>query len=170
MWQKRRYNEILLITESCQAESMGQKLYSPNIIAIGSSKIGEDSLSHHGDPTIGVYVIDRYTFYALEFLETVAINSTKSLAAFFAICPRRLCLSTVSVRKDLFQRDPVQVPLTDFFGSLPKVRLMPTLDSTAAPETTNSSSLDMDLPEFVLYPPNPLNKQYTYIDQYELLS
>lgn len=126
MWQKQRYNEILLITETCQAESMAQQLYSPNIIGIGSSKIGEDSLSHHGDPTIGVYVIDRYTYYALEFLETVHSNSSKTLSSFLEVCPKKYCISTVTVRKDLFHRDPAQVPLTDFFGSVPKVNLMPT--------------------------------------------
>ena len=45
-----RYNEILLITDSCQAESMGSVVYSPNVITVGSSQIGEDSLAvfHHG--------------------------------------------------------------------------------------------------------------------------
>src|SRR5438270_4967806 len=102
------------------AESMGQKLYSANILAVGSSKVGEDSLSHHGDPTIGVYVIDRYTYYALEFLEKVSIKSDKTLGQFFDVCPKRLCISTVSVRKDLFSRNPDKVPLTDFFGNLPQ--------------------------------------------------
>lgn len=31
--------------DTCQAESMFQKFYSPNILAVASSKIGEDSLS-----------------------------------------------------------------------------------------------------------------------------
>lgn len=124
MRQKRRYNEILVITETCQAESMGQKLYSPNVIAVGSSKVGEDSLSHHGDPTIGVYIIDRYTYYALEFLEKVTINSTKSLGKFLGVCPKRVCISSVVVRKDLFSRDPAKVPLTDFFGNVPQTRLL----------------------------------------------
>ena len=125
MRQKQRYNEILLITETCQAESMAQKLYSPNILGVGSSKVGEDSLSHHGDPTIGVYIIDRYTYYALEFLEQVSINSSKSLAQFLTdVCPKRLCISSVAVRRDLFRRDPSLVPLTDFFGSLPQVELI----------------------------------------------
>jgi phosphatidylinositol glycan class K len=125
MWQKRRYNEVLLIVDTCQAESLSQKLYSPNILGIGSSKVGEDSLSHHGDPTIGVYVIDRYTYYALEFLEKVEIDSDKSLGQFLGVCPKRVCISTVSVRKDLFRRDPNKVPLIDFFGNVPHVKLMP---------------------------------------------
>ena len=40
-----RYNEVFLIVDTCQAYSMTQKLYSPNILAVGSSLVGEDSLS-----------------------------------------------------------------------------------------------------------------------------
>jgi phosphatidylinositol glycan class K len=32
---------------------MFQKFYSPNILAVASSLVGEDSLSHHVDPAIG---------------------------------------------------------------------------------------------------------------------
>lgn len=125
MHQKKRYNEILLITETCQAESMGMKLYSPNILSIGSSKVGEDSLSHHGDPTIGVYIIDRYTYYALDFLEKVTINSNKTLAEFLKkVCPKQLCLSTTVVRRSSFKRDLSKVPVTDFFGNVPQVQLV----------------------------------------------
>jgi phosphatidylinositol glycan class K len=58
-----------------QAASMYQQFYSPNILAVASSLVGEDSLSHHVDPAIGVYIIDRYTYYALEFLESVTRDS-----------------------------------------------------------------------------------------------
>ena len=36
-----------------QAASMFQKFYSPNILAVASSLVGEDSLSHHVDSAIG---------------------------------------------------------------------------------------------------------------------
>lgn len=45
MWQKRRYHEILFIVDTCQASSMYEKFYSPNILAVASSLVGEDSLS-----------------------------------------------------------------------------------------------------------------------------
>lgn len=45
MWQKKRYNQILFMVDSCQAESMYQQFYSPNILGVASSKVGEDSLS-----------------------------------------------------------------------------------------------------------------------------
>ncbi|KAG1693176.1 GPI-anchor transamidase [Nymphon striatum] len=123
MWQKQRYHELFFIIDTCQAESMILKFYSPNIIGVGSSKIGEDSLSHHGDPSIGVYVVDRYTFYLLDFLQGVSANSKRTLAEFLKICPRDLCLSTVAVRTNLFKRDLSKTLLTDFFGSVRNVEL-----------------------------------------------
>ena len=41
----KRYNELLMLVDTCQAESLYSKIYSPNIIAATSSKVGEDSLS-----------------------------------------------------------------------------------------------------------------------------
>lgn len=40
-----RYHELLFMIDTCQAESMHQKFYSPNILAVASSRVGEDSLS-----------------------------------------------------------------------------------------------------------------------------
>ena len=133
MWEKKRYNQILFMIDTCQAASMYKKHYSPNIVSIASSQVGQDSFSvrkwcgkweisslisftllvrlidwsidwlidwsarnsflvrevflspyltllqHHHDTSIGVYVIDRYTYYALEFLEKVTMASKKSL-------------------------------------------------------------------------------------------
>lgn len=124
MWVKRRYNEIFFMIDTCQAASMFQKFYSPNVLAVASSLVGEDSLSHHVDPSIGVYIIDRYTYYALEFLEKVQPNSSKTMGDFLEVCPKRLCISTVGKRTDLFNRDPHKVPITDFFGSVRRVEVV----------------------------------------------
>lgn len=130
MHQKRRYNEILFIVDTCQAESMSSLLHSPNIIGIGSSKIGQDSLSHHGDPTIGVYVIDRYTYYVLNFLENLDLNKaeTTTLKEFFRVCPESVCMSTVKVRLDLYKRDPSKVSITNFLGNKPKFNVIDIAD------------------------------------------
>jgi len=123
MWQKRRYHEIFFMIDTCQASSMYEKFYSPNILAMASSLVGEDSLSHHVDPAIGVYIIDRYTFYALKFLENVKLKSRISMKSFLGVCPKQDCISTVGVRTDLFHRDLTKVPITDFFGSVRPVEL-----------------------------------------------
>lgn len=123
MWQKRRYHEILFVVDTCQASSMYAKFYSPNILGVASSLVGEDSLSHHVDPSIGVHVIDRYTYYALEFLEKVTSSNPNTLGQFLKVCPKHQCVSTVGVRTDLFARDTNSVPVTDFFGSVRNVEL-----------------------------------------------
>ena len=40
-----RYHEIFFMIDTCQASSMYEKFYSPNILAMASSLVGEDSLS-----------------------------------------------------------------------------------------------------------------------------
>jgi phosphatidylinositol glycan class K len=71
MKKKKRYNELLFIAETCQASTLAAQFYSPDVIAIGSSEKGENSLSHHNDETIGLSVIDRFTFFTLEFMEKI---------------------------------------------------------------------------------------------------
>lgn len=53
----KRYNEIFFMIDTCQANTMYSKFYSPNILATGSSRIRENSYSvsspstllHHGE-------------------------------------------------------------------------------------------------------------------------
>jgi glycosylphosphatidylinositol transamidase (GPIT) subunit GPI8 len=40
-----RYNEIFFMIDTCQANTMFSKFYSPNILATGSSQLGENSYS-----------------------------------------------------------------------------------------------------------------------------
>lgn len=55
----------------------------------------------------------------------------------FQVCPKSLCVSTPGHRTDLFQRDPQNVLITDFFGSVRKVEIM-----------TETVSLDRNLTGF----------------------
>lgn len=41
----RRYNEIFFMIDTCQANTMFSKFYSPNILATGSSEMSENSYS-----------------------------------------------------------------------------------------------------------------------------
>lgn len=40
---------------------------------------------HHDDPTIGVHVIDSWTYYVLQYLEGVSQSSKKSLQDFVSL-------------------------------------------------------------------------------------
>ncbi|KAM4021640.1 LOW QUALITY PROTEIN: GPI-anchor transamidase [Anomaloglossus baeobatrachus] len=121
MWQKRRYNELLFIIDTCQGASMYERFYSPNIIALASSQVGEDSLSHQPDMAICVHLMDRYTFYVV--FEEIHPASQNNMNDLFQVCPKSQCVSTPGHRTNLFQRDPQTVLITDFFGSVRKVEL-----------------------------------------------
>jgi phosphatidylinositol glycan class K len=124
MWQKRRYNELMFTIETCQAASMIHKFYSPNIVASGSSRVGEDALSHHMDSAIGVHIIDRWTYYALEFLEKVTPASKATLRDFFGYFDPEKVKSHPELRTDLFERDLNKVLVTDFFGSVRNTEML----------------------------------------------
>ncbi|SCU83700.1 LAMI_0C04236g1_1 [Lachancea mirantina] len=121
MYEKKRYNEIFFMIDTCQANTMYSKFYSPNVLAVGSSRLDESSYSHHSDVEIGVAVIDRFTYYTLEFMESIEKNSTLTLQDLFDYYSFEKVHSHVGVRTDLYGKDPSQVLVTDFFGSVQNV-------------------------------------------------
>lgn len=45
MWEKRRYHELFFMIDTCQANTMYSKIYSPNVLATGSSHKDQNSYS-----------------------------------------------------------------------------------------------------------------------------
>ena len=121
MWKKRRYSSLMYLIDTCQAASLYRGFYSPNIIAAASSLVGEDSLSHHADAAVGVSVIDRWTFYLLEYLEKVQPNSKRTVQDLFGSLTKSKTMSTPSLRTDLYPVRLDKVRITDFFGSVRSV-------------------------------------------------
>ncbi|XP_056857328.1 GPI-anchor transamidase isoform X2 [Raphanus sativus] len=79
MKEKRRFKELLIMVDTCQAATLFNQLQSPGVLAIGSSLKGENSYSHHLDSDIGVSVVDRFTYYTLAFFERLNIYDNASL-------------------------------------------------------------------------------------------
>ena len=52
-----RYNEMLFMIDTCQANTMYSKIMSPNILATGSSELGESSysVSTNPEPALNVW-------------------------------------------------------------------------------------------------------------------
>lgn len=65
--------------DTCQANTMYSKIYSPNVISTGSSELDQSSYSHHSDMDIGVAVIDSYTHFVLHYLENINKTSKNTL-------------------------------------------------------------------------------------------
>eukprot|EP01135_Chromosphaera_perkinsii_P010188 Nk52_evm54s2039 gene=Nk52_evmTU54s2039 len=118
MWEKKRYNEILYIIDTCQAETMFRRWHSPNILAMASSKFKENSYSRHGDVKIGVSVIDRMSYHIIEVISKVTPSSKMTLGQMAKTFTPDELLSTFAMREDLYNRDVNKVPVTDFFGNV----------------------------------------------------
>lgn len=150
MHEKKRYNEIFFMIDTCQANTMYSKFYSPNVLAVGSSRLDESSYSHHSDVEIGVAVIDRFTYYTLEFMESIEKNSTLTLQDLFDSYTFDKVHSHVGVRTDLYERDPSKVLVTDFFGSVQNIVLDDIDQADNAYEESQESQESSDLPDHIL--------------------
>ncbi|KAI7549362.1 GPI-anchor [Hortaea werneckii] len=123
MYEKKRYNEMLFMIDTCQANTMYEQFYSPGVIGTGSSAKDQSSYSHHADQDVGVAVIDRWTYFYLEFLET-HLNSTSSgvrLGEMFDYMTFDRVHSEAGVRYDLYQGGEEAVRdkrVLDFFGNV----------------------------------------------------
>nr|GMD87642.1 putative GPI-anchor transamidase [Ipomoea batatas] len=118
MKEKRRFKELLIMVDTCQAATLFSQLHSPGVLGIGSSKKGENSYSHHLDSDVGVSVIDRFTFYTLAFFERVNMYSNASISSLFNSYNPNLLMSTAYYRTDLYPRLLEEVPVANFFGSV----------------------------------------------------
>ncbi|KAJ6296940.1 hypothetical protein OIU78_022628 [Salix suchowensis] len=118
MKEKRRFKELLIMVDTCQAATLFNQLHSPGVLAIGSSMKGENSYSHHLDSDVGVSVVDRFTFYTLAFFERLNMYANASLSSLFTSYDPKTLMSTAYYRTDLYQRRLDEVPVTNFFGSV----------------------------------------------------
>jgi len=123
--------------DTCQANTMYPRFYTPNIIATGSSAKDQSSYSHHADQDVGVAVIDRWTYANLEFLES-RLNSTSSdvrLGELFDYYTFDRVHSEAGVRHDLFPggREAVRDRrVLDFFGNVQGVEVDSAEDESVA--------------------------------------
>jgi GPI-anchor transamidase subunit K len=128
MREKRRYNEMLFMIDTCQANTLYRQFYASGVIATGSSEEDESSYSHHADNDVGVAVIDRWTYYVLDFLETQVTGPTseKTLGDLFDSYDIRKIHSNPGVRWDLFPGGEVagrSRRVVDFFGNVQTVEV-----------------------------------------------
>ncbi|KAG9455737.1 hypothetical protein H6P81_000245 [Aristolochia fimbriata] len=118
MKEKRRFKELLIMVDTCQAATLFSQLHSLGVLAIGSSMKGENSYSHHLDSDVGVSVVDRFTYYTLAFFERLNMYNNASLNSLFTSYDWNMLMSTAYYRLDLYERHLEEVPVTNFFGSV----------------------------------------------------
>jgi GPI-anchor transamidase subunit K len=131
MFEKRRYNEILFVTDTCQAGTLGNLVRSPGIVSVGSSLKGENSYSWSNDDEIGLTLTDRFTRATMLFFERITLNfdgsSNLSLHDWISSLQRSNLRSNVGVNTANYNRRLKDVSVTEFFGST--VDVFPTFQS-----------------------------------------
>ena len=114
---------MLFMIDTCQANTLYKHFYSPQIIATGSSEIDQSSYSHHADNDVGVAVIDRWTYYNLDFLEkeVTSPSSKLTMGDLFDSYDEAKIHSRPGVRWDLFEggeEEGRRRTVMDFFGNV----------------------------------------------------
>uniref|UniRef100_A0A6T1HIE2 GPI-anchor transamidase n=1 Tax=Alexandrium monilatum TaxID=311494 RepID=A0A6T1HIE2_9DINO len=124
MHKQRRYRKIFWVSDTCQAATLQNQFYSPGIIGFGSSGKKENSYSHHVDQDLGIAIIDRFTYYALEFLNRLTPSSTFTIKHFKDWFNPRLLHSNPEMRSDLFGQQPSETLITEFLASTGRMRFL----------------------------------------------
>ncbi len=115
---KKRYNEVLFATDTCQAATLAKRITSSGVLSIGSSQRGENSWSHHNDDFLGCTVIDRFTYHTLELVESRGARVTLGELMRHLTFDRLHSTAKLDVRNYEGNRDALRVPLRDFMGSV----------------------------------------------------
>jgi len=140
MHKQKRYNEIFFMVDTCQASTLHKRFYSPNVVAIGSSLKDENSFSHHMDSTLGLSVIDRFTYYTLEFMESNH-NGSATIRDLFNSYNPKVLMSTPGVNEQLFRRPLDHVLISDFFGAVTHVQTTPFSYNLSLTATTPTATI-----------------------------
>jgi phosphatidylinositol glycan class K len=111
------------MADTCQAGTLATAIKSPNVVAVGSSRLGQNSYAAGTDFEVGLSLIDRFTAATLAFLETAQMRNAPPLSRLFDHYNPSSLLSNPLVRADLYQRPLSSVPITDFFGSVLQVQV-----------------------------------------------
>jgi len=150
MHEMKRYNEILFISDTCQAFTMADEIKVPNVFSVGSSLKNQNSYASHSDIDVGQSVIDRYSKVIKDFVDDAVTLTSDSKSSENKLKP--IDETTVAVMERLNLHDMlVRIPMnhgdlgpnskvghTDYTCSR-RMNKVPLSDFFAAPQTARKS-------------------------------
>lgn len=129
MHLQNRYKQLFWISDTCQAASLQNVFYSPNIIAIGSSGQNENAYSHHSDSDIGISVADRFTYYSIDWFKRRR-DEKASIQDYVQSFDPVLLMSNPEMRTDLFMpRTAKTTKMSEFFTATGRVHSLSGISS-----------------------------------------
>ena len=121
MHTKGRYHEMLVLADTCQAATLLKPMAAPNVFFLSSSRLNENSYALHGDPTIGISTVDRFTAATIHFFaRSSELATAPSLADLVDSYEPSLVYSQPSLVSSSARR-PEKVSIDDFFSMRPPV-------------------------------------------------
>lgn len=132
MAARGRFRELLIVFDTCQAGSMAGGLRTPGVLAVASARRGESSYSYTTDDSVGLAVVDRFTYHTVAYLDALkgrARDASTARTVFGSAVARTrmdqfvdhfspaFTVSHVDTRADLLNRSLSQVLLADFFAN-----------------------------------------------------
>ena len=150
MHEMKRYNEILFISDTCQAFTMADEIKVPNVFSVGSSLKNQNSYASHSDIDVGQSVIDRYSKVIKDFVDDAVTLTSDSKSIENKLQP--IDETTVAVMERINLHDMlVRIPMnhgdlgpnskvghTDYTCSR-RMNKVPLSDFFAAPQTARKS-------------------------------
>lgn len=126
MHEARRYNQVLLMIDTCQASTMMEQIRAPRVTTLASSVRGESSYSYQVDDELGVAVLDRFTWALLEFTADLQAGSPVTMAELYASLDPAFLHSHADLQMTPGAVAPEQARVVDFFGNVRNVQWLRT--------------------------------------------
>lgn len=144
---KRRYKEILLLVDTCQASTLSHRITAPRVTTISSSSKGENSYAYQSSKEMGVAVIDRFTYATMKFFENnnVSVNgmsrSSLTVGHYFSSLDSRFLYSTSAVSQTADTRQLHDIALHNFFGASRDVCVVNIINTDATTDASREATL-----------------------------
>jgi len=130
MAKRKRFHEMLVIFDTCQADTMLNKLRTAGVFSITSARLGENAYSYSSDGAVGLSTVDRFTYHTTDFLENLAKGSKSTannvfhtgmantrMDGFLAHFDPSFTISHVTARAQFMNRTLHEILLPDFFSN-----------------------------------------------------
>jgi phosphatidylinositol glycan class K len=112
---KNRYRNLLIISDTCQAATLTNRVTAKNVVSLASSGASENSYAYSPNAKLGVSLIDRFSYSLAEFFRRNVKSKTDL---------RNLRFSDLMNSFDpRFLQATPSIVMTDGFSDIRKIRL-----------------------------------------------
>ena len=130
MAARGRFRELLVMFDTCQADSMINFVHTENVFAVTSALTGESSYSYLADGAVGLAIVDRFTYHTCTYINDLMRQqhstaqkvhasrlSNTNMGTYLGNMDPVFLNSNATARTGLLNRTLSDVLLTDFFAN-----------------------------------------------------